>query len=439
MSALGGDSTRTFLLDEPNGSGSNTRYLVSANRSQRTDWRVFLEQPYSEIYLQTEIYYLLASMCLLGTFAVAVVFARWISASVTDPLDTLLATFARFAEDSAQKPELTLPENATAEIASLLAGFELIAARLSDSYKALRLALKDREKLNAELKEVLANLDRTVATRTAQLATAKAKAEDANRAKSEFLANMSHELRTPINGVLGMLYVIEDAGLTDAQRADLDIARQSAEALLSVIGGILDFSKIEAGKLDLERAEFSLRECLGSALAIVGPSARTKGLGLTFEIEEGMWDRYLGDFAKLRQVLLNLLNNAVKFTEAGWVHVRVRVQAADKGSARIYAAVSDTGIGMSSEQQRMVFEPFQQADTSTTRKYGGTGLGLTISAALVKLMGGTLSVESQPEKGSTFWFTVTLPLAESEEDTGRTSTQVSDELLSRERGLFIPS
>ena len=412
LNAARGQTAPTFLVDQPAESGRGTRYLVSVNSSLLTGWRVFLEEPYSTVYFQTEVYYLLAALCLLGIFVVAVVFARWISATVTSPLDALLAEFHGFSQDSTKKPEVALEPNTPREVAALLEGFEGMAARLSDSYVALQTAIADREGINRQLQGVLADLDRTVATRTAQLAEAKVRAEDASRAKSEFLANMSHELRTPINGVIGMLHVLSDSELDGQQREDLSVALQSAEALLSVVSGILDFSKIEAGRMELEREEFSLSECIHSAIAIVEPSARAKGLALTSQIEPRTPDRYLGDFGKIRQIFLNLLNNAVKFTERGSVALYARAESPQSGPAQIHFAIRDTGIGLSAEQRKIIFEPFRQADGSVTRKYGGTGLGLSISSALVELMGGELSVESELGRGSTFLFTIFCPVVE---------------------------
>ncbi|HEX4130342.1 MAG TPA: response regulator [Pirellulales bacterium] len=273
---------------------------------------------------------------------------------------------------------------------------------ISENARAVR---DDRSKLEYYEGTVVDISDRKASE---ELHRDKLAAEAANRAKSQFLANMSHELRTPLNGVVGMLDLLETTSLAPQQRRYSSIARSSADLLLSVINQILDFSKIEAGKLELEVGDFDLRLLIEEALDMMAPRAEQKGLELVLNMPPEVPSVLCGDAHRMRQVIVNLLGNAVKFTERGQVQVRVTLEEDSPRRAVIYLAIEDTGIGIPSDRRDRLFQSFSQVDASTTRQFGGTGLGLAISKQLVELMGGTIDVESEPNRGSIFWFRVAL-------------------------------
>jgi len=391
------DDIGAATLEEANRTGNtllarHMRVVQEVRHGELPVGAVMIESDLLPMWLEIAASLVVIGLAMGAALLVSLGLAGSLKRSIAEPVTKLIQAAQKVS--ASQNYGLRVPHTRSDELGVLIDSFNTMLAQIEDRGAAL---LHHRDEL-----------ERQVGVRTEQLEKAKNAAEAASRAKSGFLATMSHEIRTPMNGVLGMTEMLLATDLTEAQRSYTQLVKRSGEHLLVIINDILDFSKIEAGKLTIEYINFNLWDLLDDIHNVYTPQAAAKGLGCDFDIANDIPVAICGDPNRLRQIMANLLGNAIKFTPEGRIMARVRVAGEDAQKVELRFEVHDTGVGISRESRARIFDAFSQADDSTTRKYGGTGLGLAISKQLVELMQGTIGVENGPQRGSIFWFTVSF-------------------------------
>jgi two-component system sensor histidine kinase BarA len=395
---------RTPIIDEAHlhqESDNSTNYstkqysFYDTNPASTTIGYIAMQVDKSHLKFQQQSQFIIAfAFALLGSLMSAIFTVRLIK-KVTKPVNSMVQAIERIREG---KLESRVSGNLIGELNFLKNGINAIAQSL-DSYQNEMHASIDQA--TVDLRESLEQFE----IQNVELSISKRKAQEANRVKSEFLANMSHELRTPLNGVIGFTRQVLKTPLTENQRDYLQTIDRSANNLLTIINDILDFSKLDAGKMVIENIPFSLRESLEETLTLLAPSAHKKDLELSINIPQYIPDSLIGDTMRIKQIITNLISNAIKFTPQGSIAIDVSSQEVSEKNVQLKVVVTDTGIGMTNDQQKTIFDAFTQADQSITRLYGGTGLGLVICQRLAQEMFGNIGFSSEENQGSSFWFT----------------------------------